>query len=329
MEIIHYNFDSGKAFKERVPFRALIQSVQRCSLVYEEPEVVAQYWLAPTDNPLYSDILTGISSPKYVTSPPESDEDAQAYLWTDDTTVYVTFRGSSNMDDFAADVDVISKELFDDDRDINVHRGFLKQFLSIEPQIRDFLNNDPKAQALSTILVCGHSLGGGLAHIAAPFYGEMFNGDKLLRKSIFCHTFGSPRTGNDAFVDWFHKNVQENYRVANYQDPIPTIPIRSVFSHVKHTCILMKKGEENKFLMCIQEHDVPFWIRIWAPIFCITERKLLSIKHFPEHNTTMFYYPRLKAFYEETNDDAHRAPSENDSDNKSVCTNIETAQSVE
>ena len=318
------SFASGKQFKDKVPFQALLQSLNRCSLVYEEPDIVQKYWLAPEENPTFTAILKGVSSPKYVTSPPESDEDAQAYLWTDDTSVYVTFRGSSSLDDFVADADVISKELFDDDRNIYVHRGFLKQFLSIEPQITAFLKNDPKAQALSTILVAGHSLGGGCAHIAAPFYGEMFNGQKQPKKTVACHTYGSPRAGNKAFVDWFHQNVVENYRVSNYQDPIPTIPLRPLWRHVKHTCILMmqmeakqflffgkKQAVENKFLMRIQEHDVPFWIRIWAPLLCITQRKLLA-KQFPEHNTAKFYYPRLISFIEEVNDEANAALSHTD-----------------
>ncbi len=187
-------------------------------------------------------------------------------------------------------------------KNILVHKGFLEQFLSIELAITTFLKNDPVAQTLPNMLVAGHSLGGGNAHIAAPFYGEMFNGVKFPKKRIVCHTFGSPRTGNWDFVQWFHEHVAENFRVANYQDPIPTIPFRPLWHHVMNTCIVIKEVEgKNKFLVGIEPKDVSFWIRVWAPLLCITTSKLL-VKSFPEHNTGKYYIPRLKSFVDAMNE---------------------------
>ena len=128
------------------------------ALVYEEPETVNKLWSSPGDNPLFTGILSGIQKcPVYFTSPSESDEDAQAYIWMDNTTIYLTFRGSSSLEDFLADANILSTQLFKG-RSIFVHDGFLDQFKSIELQITTYLKNDPVAQTLSNILVSGHSL---------------------------------------------------------------------------------------------------------------------------------------------------------------------------
>jgi hypothetical protein len=107
-------FSPVEDVKDKISFKALLDSVIRCSLVYEEPETVKKLWSAPEENPLYTEILIGIQKcPIYFTSPSESNEDAQAYIWMDDTTIYLTFRGSSSMEDFLADAEVISKQLFE------------------------------------------------------------------------------------------------------------------------------------------------------------------------------------------------------------------------
>jgi hypothetical protein len=64
--------------------------------------------------------------------------------------------------------------------------------------------------------------------IAAPYYSSLFRGNKY----IACHAFGATTVGNEEFVDWFCKNVNEHYRIECEDDIIPLIPIGDTFKHI-------------------------------------------------------------------------------------------------
>ena len=82
-----------------------------------------------------------------------------------------------------------------------VHQGFYAAYSSVAPQVNSavsaLLNQFPTA----SILVTGHSLGGALATFAAV---EMKTKMNVSRKMTF-YTFGSPRTGNQAWTDYIFR----------------------------------------------------------------------------------------------------------------------------
>ena len=57
-----------------------------------------------------------------------------------------------------------------------------------------------------------------------------------------CHTFGSPITGNDAFVDWFRVVVDECSRIEIEDDIVPLVPINKNFQHIPNGIFLGKNG---------------------------------------------------------------------------------------
>ena len=142
-----------------------------------------------------------------------------------------------------------------------VHWGFLRQFRTVEDQIRDHIkkymdepgvkingdvaigedsgkgvglddvrggdvadisstseSSSSSASEVSSliprpikhIVVCGHSLGGALATLAAVQFGREFP-DAI----ITCVSFGSPRVGNGEFCEYFNKCVKGSYRFVN------------------------------------------------------------------------------------------------------------------
>lgn len=158
----------------------LLQSVQRSKLAYLGPRLFSAVWQNTYQNPKKN-------IPIYI----NTSEDLQAYIFTDtdknnDKHIQVAFRGSSLPQDFYTDLYLYFKTL-DNDQNVKVHEGFLQQFQSVE----SILSKTIEQSTPKTITFTGHSLGGGIAQIAALHFGQRWKDNKLS-----CHTFGCPRTGN-------------------------------------------------------------------------------------------------------------------------------------
>lgn len=176
-----------------------------------------------------------------------SSEDTQLYIWKNKDIVHVTFRGTSSIQDVLKDLDIKRTRI---SGKIKVHKGFYKQFKSIEIKLTKILlklTDDAKR-----IIFSGHSLGGALAQIAAAYYGDIF--EELF---ITCYTFGSPRVGNTYFVEWFSNSVDEHVRVVNEGDPVPMIPTMFYWTHTKNICI--KLSDNIQYL----KNDTPWYKRIF------------------------------------------------------------------
>jgi hypothetical protein len=132
--------------------------------------------------------------------------DTQAYMVTKGNVAYIAFRGTqpSNIKDFLVDALVFPIEWEGAGR---VHTGFLGSYNSIEKQLHNWL----KPHKDRTIYFTGHSLGGALATLAAA----LVPGSNLV-------TFGSPRVGNQKFVEMF--NGRTIYRYVNDADIVARVP---------------------------------------------------------------------------------------------------------
>lgn len=95
------------------------------------------------------------------------------------------------------------------------------KYSTIKQTIANFIeskqiNND------SQIFVTGHSLGAGLATLAALHLHKLAE-KKNINPSIQLYTFASPRVGDEDFAR--HFNAIESYRVINSEDLIQSIPL--------------------------------------------------------------------------------------------------------
>ncbi|KAH8652855.1 Alpha/Beta hydrolase protein [Ilyonectria robusta] len=107
-----------------------------------------------------------------------------------------------------------------------VHKGFLLAFNNFlqDDKLLSYINQlrrDTSRQDFEKIEICGHGLGGALATLCA-----LWCKIKWPDKDITCVTLGSPRVGNQHFVEEFTRRNIRCYRLVEQYDPIPTVPDR-------------------------------------------------------------------------------------------------------
>ena len=83
-----------------------------------------------------------------------------------------------------------------------------------------------KANPSYQVIAVGHSLGGAVATIAAAYLRAAGIPTNIV-------SFGSPRVGNKAFVEFVNAQAGTNYRVTHYNDPFTRYPGK--FFGYRHT----------------------------------------------------------------------------------------------
>lgn len=151
---------------------------------------------------------------------------SQGYAWLFPLTrsLYLSFRGTDNVLNGLADVDIFMTNLADSPAAALVHAGFAKEYMSLEPEILSVI--DPST--FDRIVLTGHSLGGAMATIGAVSLRAKFPTTQI---EVF--TVGCPRVGNSAFAEYYNSVTTRSVRWTNFEDPIPlTTPIGDRFIHV-------------------------------------------------------------------------------------------------
>lgn len=83
------------------------------------------------------------------------------YHDSNDNTIYISFRGTSDKRDMITDGAYFSKKFLD----TKAHRGCVHAFYDVEHIILDVLNGFMNPEISYNIILCGHSLGGALANL--------------------------------------------------------------------------------------------------------------------------------------------------------------------
>lgn len=165
----------------------------------------------------------------------KQNKDAQGYCIWDNHTIYINYRGTADMRDVYDNIDIRHHTI---DKNIKVHKGFYNQFMSIEQNITDDIRHISREYPIKNLVFTGHSLGGSLATMSSPFYGQYFK-EKF---KIITYTLGSATVGNIDFVNWFSSNVDRNIRIETEGDIVPYIEIHPLFYHVPNGILMKKDG---------------------------------------------------------------------------------------
>ena len=252
--------------KESLPMREISRSAIMSHIAYKDPQVLhnagepsiedADPCLARGLNALQS--LCGsesVNDYEIVFFDGRPIEGTQAYFWRPlkgQKHAFVVFRGTDELKDAFDDIDIRRTQLGDDKNRAKVHLGFYKQYQVVREALMTVL--ETHAGDYEEVYVMGHSLGGALATLAAPDIASL-----MPDKKVHCHTFGSPRVGDDAFVEYFDKRVASCWRVFNQEDPVRLVPISHRFKHVHGgLCIT------DNLAVLSETDDLPWYLR---PVF--------------------------------------------------------------
>jgi len=176
------------------------------------------------------------------------------YIFPSESNIFISFRGTktlwesiNNLKFYRVKFDILSQKEFNDfitwrdnttsnnnfnkekiplpdDKDIEVHKGFLDEANYIYQEIIDKISEIINPSCKKTnIILCGHSLGGCLATFMSIyisfFLQTAIKKDKL---SISLITANSPPMGNKNFnLLILYLNIKNYVRFYNYQDFVP------------------------------------------------------------------------------------------------------------
>ncbi len=129
----------------------------------------------------------------------------------------LAFRGSTTAQDWLTDLKFVQSKTKKTGLPGKVHKGFVRALDQGWPTISGLLK---QAHAKGkSIWITGHSLGGGLSHLAA------MRASKDGTPVAGVYTFASPRVGNEKFVKAYEAAHRgRSYRIVNATDLVPHVP---------------------------------------------------------------------------------------------------------
>ena len=95
------------------------------------------------------------------------------------------------------------------------------------PRLVQVLPGLPFLKPVTSVTICGHSLGGALATLLAL---DVAANTKFKNPTVY--TYASPRTGDHLFVSTYNQVVPNTFRIANRVDLVPKLPLPPLYEHV-------------------------------------------------------------------------------------------------
>lgn len=148
--------------------------------------------------------------------------DTYAYLIWDDYDLIVACRGTnlSHVSDILADLQVNLVKC--PDTQGRVHDGFTNKAQNIWPEIYKEINNHRNKRLWCT----GHSSGAALSTIISI---RCYNENLTIKPVLF--TFGSPKVGDETFVNYAYSLMLIHYRWVNCTDIVAENPLLPYIHH--------------------------------------------------------------------------------------------------
>ena len=95
------------------------------------------------------------------------------------------------------------------------------------PSVVKATGDAPFTRPVSSLTICGHSLGGALATLLALDVAA-----NTSFKNPTVYTYASPRTGDSSFASTYNQVVKKTFRIANRMDIVPKLPMPPLYEHV-------------------------------------------------------------------------------------------------
>lgn len=140
-------------------------------------------------------------------------------------TAIVAIRGTKTIWEWIGDFDAAPLPWFPNPQSGLVHMGFQLVYEHICKSLRELLQNG--CAGVKQIWVTGHSLGGAVALLAA--FDILQNMNTGVTPGLY--TFAGPRVGAPDFVANFNAVIPVCYRIVNFMDVVPQVPLAPLYQH--------------------------------------------------------------------------------------------------
>eukprot|EP00756_Hemistasia_phaeocysticola_P057362 Hpha_TRINITY_DN33983_c0_g1::TRINITY_DN33983_c0_g1_i1::g.69420::m.69420 len=183
----------------------------------------------------WCDELTGDTGETYTVTMAEERTglsfDSQGFVAYTPTRIVIAFRGTEplSLQNWVTNFNFIPSTIpWMNDDDIKTHVGFYQAYNQLRDDVLSGFDQARTACPTCIVHVVGHSLGGAQATVCVT--------DLVMSRSVTpdgVYTFGSPRVGNQKFVDWWVSKNINTVRYVDGNDLVPHVPPAELgFRHV-------------------------------------------------------------------------------------------------
>ena len=167
---------------------------------------------------------------------------------TNDNEIVVAFRGSVDIENWITNID-FKMTPYKAINGAQVHEGFYSAYTAVSAKVISAVKTLITIYPTARILITGHSLGGALATFAAVDIRTSISPST----TVNMYTFGSPRTGNQAFTDYVFGllGTQGYQRLTHYNDVVPHLPPTEFgFNHAGNEVWYSQQGDALLYIEC-------------------------------------------------------------------------------
>lgn len=184
-----------------------------------------------------------------------------------DNTIFVAYRGSSNLRNWIENAKFIKTKPYSAFPDVETEQGFLDWYKDLNKAgLLAAVEEAGATYGTNKLKITGHSAGAACATLLATDVGM---GTVLttfaLQKAT---TFGSPRVGNAHFAALYQRLGVPTTRVTHYHDLVPHIPMERTM-HFQHVPNEVYYDEDNaNYKVCDGSGEDPTCSNACAPTHC-------------------------------------------------------------
>jgi len=152
-----------------------------------------------------------------------------------DDTVFVSFRGSENLENWIENFKFVMTYPYENNASIGVAGGFYEWYSKLrDVGVADLVRDSLALSVSKSVKVIGHSAGGAVSVLLA--YDIMRGSDFYPKGTTLSSltTFGSPRTGNADFAASFGSfllKTTKSARITHNRDMVPQLPPEAFYYH--------------------------------------------------------------------------------------------------
>ncbi len=148
--------------------------------------------------------------------------------------VFIAIRGTEGINEWIQDVEFLQVPCPFLAGAGHTEDGFTAMYNSLRtdaavgsPSVVKALATLPFKLPVSSVTICGHSMGGALATLLAL---DLAANSSFKNPTVY--TYASPRTGDPLFVSTYNQAVPNSWRIANRLDLVPKLPLPPAYDHV-------------------------------------------------------------------------------------------------